>query len=52
MVKWVETKSWEEALHSIVPKRKFHAGKKNKDSSDNVDADVRQEGVEAVSDEE
>jgi tRNA (guanine9-N1)-methyltransferase len=29
MVKWVETRSWEQALYSIVPKRKFQAGKRN-----------------------
>jgi tRNA (guanine9-N1)-methyltransferase len=23
LVKWVETKDWEEALYSVVPKRKF-----------------------------
>jgi tRNA (guanine9-N1)-methyltransferase len=23
LVKWVETRSWEEALYSVIPKRKF-----------------------------
>lgn len=23
LVKWVETKDWEEALHSVIPQRKF-----------------------------
>ncbi|KAF8625590.1 hypothetical protein AX15_005290 [Amanita polypyramis BW_CC] len=52
MVKWVETRSWEEALYSIVPKRKFDAGRKNKDVSDSTVTDVRQEGVEEASGEE
>ncbi|KAG6841822.1 hypothetical protein C0991_006229 [Blastosporella zonata] len=28
LLKWVETKNWEEALYSVIPKRKFHAGGK------------------------
>jgi tRNA (guanine9-N1)-methyltransferase len=31
MVKWVETRSWEEALHAVVPERKFQAGERNID---------------------
>ncbi|KAF9006692.1 guanine-1-methyltransferase-domain-containing protein [Cyathus striatus] len=30
LVKWVETRNWEEAFHCIIPKRKFHAGGKGK----------------------
>jgi tRNA (guanine9-N1)-methyltransferase len=30
LVKWVETKSWEEALYSVIPKRKFLTGEKGK----------------------
>ncbi|KAF9478402.1 hypothetical protein BDN70DRAFT_880005 [Pholiota conissans] len=28
LVKWVETKNWEESLYSVIPKRKFHQGGK------------------------
>lgn len=28
MLRWVETKDWEDAFHAIIPKRKFQAGKK------------------------
>ncbi|KAG6910142.1 hypothetical protein DXG01_012901 [Tephrocybe rancida] len=28
LLKWVETRSWEEALYSVIPKRKFHVGGK------------------------
>ncbi|KAJ2917490.1 hypothetical protein MD484_g2953, partial [Candolleomyces efflorescens] len=33
LVKWVETKDWEEALYTVIPKRKFQAG--DKAQSDN-----------------
>jgi tRNA (guanine9-N1)-methyltransferase len=26
LLKWVETRDWEEALHSVIPKRKFQGG--------------------------
>ncbi|KAJ3972134.1 guanine-1-methyltransferase-domain-containing protein [Lentinula raphanica] len=32
MLKWVETRNWEEALHSVIPKRKFLNGKDDKKS--------------------
>jgi len=28
LIKWVETKDWEEALYTVIPKRKFHQGGK------------------------
>jgi tRNA (guanine9-N1)-methyltransferase len=28
LVKWVETKDWEQALYSVIPKRKFQQGEK------------------------
>jgi hypothetical protein len=34
LVKWVETKDWEEALYTVIPKRKFQAG--DKTQSDNL----------------
>ncbi len=45
MVKWVETRSWEEALYSIVPKRKFQAGKKGRNTGSGTVSEVVQEGV-------
>ncbi|KAH6914780.1 guanine-1-methyltransferase-domain-containing protein [Coprinopsis sp. MPI-PUGE-AT-0042] len=33
LVKWVETKSWEEALYSVIPKRKFQTGEKGKETT-------------------
>ena len=26
MIKWIETRSWEESLYSVIPKRKFQIG--------------------------
>lgn len=41
LVKWVETKDWEQSLYSVVPKRKFQQGKgdleTNVDSNEIVD---------------
>jgi hypothetical protein len=37
LAKWVETKDWEQALYSIIPKRKFQQGK-NEDAVQVVDA--------------
>jgi len=28
LLKWTETRDWEASLHSVVPKRKFHQGKR------------------------
>lgn len=28
LLRWVETKDWEEALYSVIPKRKFQTGEK------------------------
>ncbi|KAF9057861.1 guanine-1-methyltransferase-domain-containing protein [Panaeolus papilionaceus] len=36
LVKWVECKDWEEALYSVIPKRKFHQGGKA-NSETNID---------------
>ncbi|KAG6845436.1 hypothetical protein H0H87_009344 [Tephrocybe sp. NHM501043] len=33
LLKWVETRNWEEALYSVVPKRKFHTGGKGGSST-------------------
>ncbi|TFK43841.1 guanine-1-methyltransferase-domain-containing protein [Crucibulum laeve] len=30
LLKWVETKDWEESFYSVIPKRKFQAGGKDK----------------------
>ena len=29
MAKWVQTRSWEEALYAVVPERKFQTGERN-----------------------
>lgn len=37
LIKWVETKDWEQSLYSVIPKRKFQQeGKSNLET--NVDA--------------
>lgn len=38
MVKWVETRNWEEALYSIIPKRKFQTGKRGTCTVDEAEA--------------
>jgi tRNA (guanine9-N1)-methyltransferase len=38
LLHWVETKDWEVAFHTVIPKRKFHVGKKGAGQS--VDGDV------------
>lgn len=37
LVKWVETRDWEESLYSVIPKRKFHQGGKGNHDA-NIDA--------------
>ena len=38
LIKWVETKDWEQSLYSVIPKRKFqHEGKGNLEAN-NIDA--------------
>jgi tRNA (guanine9-N1)-methyltransferase len=40
LVKWVETRNWEEALYSVIPKRKFVAdGNRKQDDDDEVARD-------------
>jgi tRNA (guanine9-N1)-methyltransferase len=34
LVRWVETKDWEEALYAVIPKRKFVAGASNENDDD------------------
>ncbi|EAU84404.2 tRNA (guanine-N(1)-)-methyltransferase [Coprinopsis cinerea okayama7 len=49
LLKWVETRDWEEALYSVIPKRKFQAGEKGNDAKDSkvvvVAADVEDEAM-------
>ena len=40
LVKWVETRDWEEALYSVIPKRKFQPGKGSKKSVDGEGSDA------------
>ncbi|KAF5393037.1 hypothetical protein D9757_001194 [Collybiopsis confluens] len=50
MLKWVETKNWEEAFNCIIPKRKFlEGGKKNKGSKD-ISAEVQEDDSATVGD--
>ncbi|KAF9266264.1 hypothetical protein L218DRAFT_971618 [Marasmius fiardii PR-910] len=47
MLKWVETKDWEEAFYSIIPKRKFRG--KGKDAAECItDDDALEEVVDEV----
>lgn len=39
LVKWVETKDWEQSLYSVIPKRKFQQQQERKDNLEaNIDA--------------
>ena len=56
LVKWAETKDWEAALYSVIPKRKFHQG--GKESLDGardgvtIVAEAEESADEAVGEEE
>lgn len=40
LVRWVETRDWEEALYSVIPKRKFvDGGNTQKDDDDEEELD-------------
>lgn len=39
LVRWVETKDWEEALYAVIPKRKFVAGANNENDDDDGDGE-------------
>ncbi|TFK72059.1 hypothetical protein BDN72DRAFT_390029 [Pluteus cervinus] len=39
LLKWVETRDWEQALYSVVPKRKFQVGGKGKSNPSKGDND-------------
>ncbi|KAF5321087.1 hypothetical protein D9619_000558 [Psilocybe cf. subviscida] len=56
LVKWAETKDWEEALYSVIPKRKFHqGGKGSHDAAQDgitVVAEAEETGDEAAGEEE
>ncbi|KAF8914301.1 guanine-1-methyltransferase-domain-containing protein [Gymnopilus junonius] len=46
LVKWVETKDWEESLYAVIPKRKFQPGKKGNHDT-NIDATAVEDDAEA-----
>lgn len=51
LIKWVETKDWEQSLYSVIPKRKFQQEGKgnleaNADAATVVDDDVGNEPVQ------
>jgi tRNA (guanine9-N1)-methyltransferase len=52
MVKWVETKDWEQALYAVVPKRKFQHADKGSIAEELVVAELEdwgeQDGAELV----
>lgn len=54
LVKWAETKDWEESLYSVIPKRKFQqGGKGNHDTIIDVTAiECDADDEEAKEDEE
>ncbi|KAI0371519.1 hypothetical protein BV20DRAFT_965273 [Pilatotrama ljubarskyi] len=54
LLKWVETRSWEQALYSVIPKRKFNAngrrrgGGGSSKGGDSADASGEEDGAEAA----
>ena len=47
LIKWVETKDWEQSLYSVIPKRKFQQeGEVNLEAATVVDDDVENEPVQ------
>ena len=50
LVKWTEARNWEEALYSVIPKRKFQPGKGAKNTADGESDEVEEDtGVITVS---
>ncbi|KAG5350808.1 tRNA (guanine-N(1)-)-methyltransferase [Termitomyces sp. T112] len=43
LLKWVETKSWEEALYAVVPKRKYQIGKSVSSMANSDNAEDRED---------
>src|ERR1700733_1072967 len=52
LVKWVETKDWEQAFYHVIPKRKFQGGIQTKSGPANDDdtAELEEPAVEASQD--
>ena len=43
LVKWVETRDWEKALYSVIPKRKFESKESGKGTSEGTEGVNRDE---------
>jgi tRNA (guanine9-N1)-methyltransferase len=49
LLKWTETRDWEQSLYSAMPKRKFHQGKDKKNGDAGVEivvVAVEEQGLE------
>ena len=46
LVKWAETRNWEEAFYSVIPQRKFQPGKGSKKDADGEGNDTRDDAGE------
>lgn len=52
LLNWVETRNWETAFHTVIPKRKFNTQKNEDDQSKEGSKVVQEVDVEQGSDEQ
>lgn len=45
LVKWIETRNWEEAFNAVIPKRKFQPGKVSIKAADGEEDDAEDDGA-------